>query len=408
MRMKPTHRRRGLSFVLVLALAVLAALVPAAPATAGTPAPDRPVLEAFWGGSPSADQIPWQYVNTISYFFASPAGGRCSTPDAKQRTDISSLAAAKKAHPGLTVLVSIGGWGAPGFGADAATAQSRQQFVASCVTNWISAFPVGLVDGFDIDWEFPVSGGLPSIGSAPADRANFTLLLSEFRAQLRQYASTHRRAERAMKLSADIPAGRRQDDGTGVAGAPYDAAHSFDLAAIGRILDIFNLMTYDLCTGYSPVSCFNDPLVKRPGDPNDKYNNNVGALEYMTAHGVPRGKIVLGVPFYGRAFTVTSTANNGLYQPYSNIQFVDYSELVGTGWLGDPAFRQGWDPVVRSPYLWNPAKKLWVSYENPRSVRDRSLFAKANRLGGMMMWELGADDTHYSLLTAMSGPWVGR
>ncbi|WP_267284101.1 hypothetical protein [Amycolatopsis keratiniphila] len=39
---------------------------------------------------------------------------------------------------------------------------------------WLSAFPAGLVDGFDVDWEFPVSGGLPSIGNSPADRANFT------------------------------------------------------------------------------------------------------------------------------------------------------------------------------------------------------------------------------------------
>ncbi|RSN52597.1 chitinase [Amycolatopsis sp. WAC 04182] len=404
-------RPKNLALRLGLSLAAVLALLPASPAsgtpeTEAAPPPDRPVLEAFWGGTPPADQVPWEMLNTISYWFASPAGGRCSTPDAKQRKDIESLAAVKRGHPDLTVLISIGGWAAPGFGAGAATAESRRAFVKSCVDKWLSAFPPGLVDGFDVDWEFPVSGGLPSIGNSPADRANFTLLLKEFRAQLQRYARDHGRPSRAMKLSADIPAGRVQDDGTGTGGAPYDASNSFDLREVGRLVDIFNLMTYDFCTGYSKFSCFNDPLVKRPGDPNDEYNNNVGALKYMTDHGVPREKIVLGVPFYGRAFTVTSTANDGLYQPYTAMQFLDYKVLMGPEWAGDPGFRKGWDPIVRSPYLWNPEKKIWVSYENPRSIQDRSLFAKRHRLAGMMMWELGADDPQHSLLAAMTGPWL--
>jgi chitinase len=365
------------------------------------------VLQAFWGGSPAADQVPWEMLNTISYFFASPNGGHCSSPNARQRADIESLAAVKKAHPGLTVLVSVGGWGAPGFGADAATAGSRRAFVSSCVAGWLSGFPTGLVNGFDIDWEFPVSGGLPGIGSSPADRANYTLLLDEFRTQLRQYAAHTGQPQRAMKISVDIPAGRVQDDGSGHAGAPYDAAHSYDLAAVGRTVDIVNLMTYDLCTGYSTVSCFNAPLVKRSGDPNDRFNNDTGAITYMNAHGVPVAKILLGVPFYGREFNVTSTANGGLYQSYTATRTVDYRTLIGPSWAGAPGFQQGWDPVVQSPFLWNPTSKIWVSYENPRSVLARSTFAKTSGLAGMMMWELSLDDTQHSLLTAMSGPWTG-
>jgi chitinase len=396
-----------------LVLGVMAALTVLPTAAAGAApdpavaAPRQPVLEAFWGGAPAADQVPWEMLNTVSYYFASPMGGSCSTPSARQRADIQSLAAVKKAHPGLTVLVSVGGWGAPGFGADAATAGSRRAFVSSCVDGWLRGFAPGLVNGFDIDWEFPVSGGLPSIGSSPADRANYTLLLQEFRGQLRQYAQQVGQPQRAMKISADIPAGRVQDDGSGHAGAPYDAAHSYDLAAVGRAVDIFNLMTYDLCTGYSTVSCFNAPLVKRTGDPNDQFNNDTGAITYMRAHGVPAAKIVLGVPFYGREFNVTSTANGGLYQPYTATQTVDYKTLIGPSWAGDPAFQQGWDPTVQSPFLWNPTTKVWVSYENPRSIFDRSTFAKTNGLAGMMMWQLNADDAQHSLLTAMSGPWTG-
>ena len=410
--MKPPRRLMSAAIALAAGAATALSLTAASAGTAAQPAaaasPNRPVLEAFWGGSPSADQVPWEMVNTISYFFASPAGGSCSTPTAKQRSDIASLEAVKREHPGLSVLVSVGGWGAPGYSADAATAGSRSAFVSSCVNRWLDAFPAGLVNGFDIDWEFPVSGGLPSIGSSPADKQNLNLLLQEFRTQLAGYAHDNQLQPQSMKLSIDIPAGRIQDDGTGTAGAPYDQAHSYDLSTVGRLVDIFNLMTYDLCTGYSKVSCFNDPLVQRPGDPNDQYNNNVGAVSYMEAHGVPTGKIVLGVPFYGRYFNVKSAANGGLYQPYYSTATLNYTTIVGPQWAGNPDFQQGWDPIVRSPYLWNPKTSTWVSYENPRSILDRSLFAKASGLAGMMMWNLGLDDTQHSLLSAMTGPWLSH
>jgi chitinase len=390
-------------------------LLPASSEAAGTspalaadaPAPSRPVLEAFWSGTPSADQLPASLLNTISYDFASPADGHCSAPSDKQRADIASLAAVKRAHPDLTVLISVGGWGAPGYSADAATVESRRTFVASCIDRWVDAFPAGAVNGFDIDWEFPVSGGLPSIGSSPADKKNLDRLLAEFRTQLDAYAHAHRLDQRLMKLSIDIPAGRTQDDGTGTAGAPYDQAHSYDLPTVARLVNIFNLMTYDLCTGYSKVSCYNDPLVKRPGDPNDEYNNNVGAVAYMRAHGVPSDKIVLGVPFYGRYFTVTSDANGGLYQPYTSTGLVDYKTLVGPDWIGNSDFHEGWDPIVQSPYLWNPTTKTWVSFEDARSIGVRSRFARDNGLAGMMMWEVGLDDPQHSLLTAMSSAWPG-
>ncbi|GAA4523765.1 glycoside hydrolase family 18 protein [Amycolatopsis samaneae] len=403
-------RRAGIAFG--AAVLTVLSLVPAsasaeADAAAETAARKQPVLEAFWGGSPSADQVPWEMVNTISYFFASPAGGHCDKPNDKQRNDILSLQAVKRTHPGLTVLVSIGGWAAPGFSAGAATAESRRAFVSSCVDNWVRSFPAGLVDGLDVDWEFPVYGGLPEIGSSPADKENLNHLLVEFRQQMNRYAHQVGRRQ-PMKLSIDVPAGRRQDDGTGKGGAPYDQSKSFDLRTVGRLVDIFNLMTYDLCTGYATVSCFNDPLVKRPDDPNDKYNNDTGALEYMKAHGVPEHKIVLGVPFYGRSYTVTSDKNGGLYQPYTATEFLNYKDLVGPKWIGNPDFVQGWDPVVRSPYLWNAKTKTWVNFANPRSIQDRSRFARNNGLQGMMMWEIGLDDPQHSLLAAMTGPWLDR
>jgi len=107
--------RGGRSMIVIrLMMVAVLGLLPApvagaAPQATAVPAPQKPVLEAFWGGAPTADQVPWEMLDTISYFFASPMGGHCSSPTGKQRADIESLAAVKKAHPDLTVLLSIGG-----------------------------------------------------------------------------------------------------------------------------------------------------------------------------------------------------------------------------------------------------------------------------------------------------------
>jgi chitinase len=257
-----------------------------------------------------------------------------------------------------------------------------------------------------VDWEFPVTGGLPSIGNSPDDKANLDLLLAEFRKQLREHAKAKGLDRSSPLLTIDVPAGRIQDAGTGVSGAPYDPSDSYDLAAVGRLVDYVNLMTYDLCTGYSTVSCYNDPMVKRAGDPNNEYNNNVGAVDYMVAHGIPASKIVLGVPFYGRYFNVTSADNNGLYQPWTSSSTINYTTILGPQYAGNPDFVQGWDAAVQSPYLWNAKTKTWVSYENPQSILVRSLFAKSERLAGMMMWQIGGDDAQHGLLSAMSAPWL--
>lgn len=65
----------------------------------------------------------------------------------------------------------------------------RESFAASCVDFVVEQ---GL-DGVDLDWEYPVSGGAARTIHRPADKQNFTLLLQELREQLdRQAAGTGR------------------------------------------------------------------------------------------------------------------------------------------------------------------------------------------------------------------------
>jgi chitinase len=169
-------------------------------------------------------------------------------------------------------------------------------------------------------------------------------------------------------------------------------------------------MTYDMGTGFSAVSTFNAPMREVASDPLGqpmrRWNNVTNAVRFYRAHGVPADRLVLGVPFYGRGFQVTSEgSNHGLYQPYdatfSPGGWKDMKEL-----LDDPRWTPHWHPVAASPWLYNAAERRFVSFETPESILIRAKHAKQSGLLGTFMWELSDDDAEHSLLAAMSAPFV--
>ncbi|HVL24360.1 MAG TPA: glycosyl hydrolase family 18 protein, partial [Thermomicrobiales bacterium] len=136
----------------------------------------------------------------------------------------------KQRHPHLRTLISLGGWtGSGGFSDAAATPEGREAFAASCIELFLTRWP-GVFDGIDIDWEYPVHGGLPDNGYRPEDRRNCTLLFAELRRQLDELGA---RTGQRYLLTAALPAGKALPVST------------FEIGEIAGILDWVNVMTYD-------------------------------------------------------------------------------------------------------------------------------------------------------------------
>jgi chitinase len=254
-------------------------------------------------------------------------------------------------------------------------------------------------DGVDIDWEFPVYGGPPTIRARTQDRHNLTLLAREFRRQLDTIGKAR---GQTFLLTAALPAGRLQSSGA------YDPARSFDLEALAGTLDFINLMTYDMGTDFAGVASFNAPLREDKDDPVDaevrRWNSVEGGIAYYTQHGVPARKVVLGVPFYGRGFKVVADTNAGLYQRYTAPFDPGDWRSIKERLLADPSWQRHWHPVAQTPWLFHPADHVFVSYEDPDSIGIRARLAKDSGLRGVFTWEITGDDDQHSLLDAMTRP----
>jgi len=68
---------------------------------------------------------------------------------------------------------------------------------------------------------------------------------------------------------------------------------------------------------------------------------------------------------------------------------------------GKNGFVKYWDDVAKSPYIFNAEKKIFISYDDERSIKEKTDYIKKNNLRGAMFWEY-EDDPKENLLTVLA------
>lgn len=278
-----------------------------------------------------------------------------------QLTNIGLIETFRKWNPALKLLLSVGGWAAGGFSTAAMTPEGRRLLAESCR----EAVERYALDGIDIDWEYPCSD-CAGIDADPRDRENFTLLLQA----IREAIGPNRLLSVAM-------------------GADESCAMNTEMDKVSQILDYVQLMTYDMCNGFSTRAGHHAALSPSKGDTGK--NNTRAVVELYHAAGVPYEKMVIGAAFYARHFAVETDRNNGLLQPSGpGIAKASYHHITPE-FLQAHGFRQFWDEDAEAAYLWNG--QTFVSYESAEAIRRKCLYVKEHRLQGLMYWEHGHDQT---------------
>jgi len=283
----------------------------------------------------------------------------------------------KQRRPGLKTLIAIGGWTwSENFSAVVATDAGRKKLAGSCAA---FAKKYGF-DGVDVDWEYPVSGGL--VAGKPEDKPNYTLFLSELRKSLD--------ASGGGLLTIAGPC------------APKVIAN-LELDKISPLVDWINVMAYDLHGQWEKTTNFNAALYSRPGV---TISVDSGVKTYLVGK-VPADKLVIGIPLYGRGYASVSsgTKNDGLDQPFMGMPkgswedgVFDYKDLRSTH---VSKMTRRWDDVAKVPWLFDATSKVFISYEDKESVALKGQYIYDHGLGGGMFWELSGEDTRGEMLETL-------
>jgi len=345
-------------------------------------APTKYRIVGYVGGKTNIYAIGVEKLTHVNYAFATvtPDGNVVlRNPDAPG--NLAQLQALKARSPALKVIISIGGWGADNFSDAALTDASREKFAASAL-DMLKRYAL---DGIDLDWEYPGQPG-PGIKFRPEDKQNFTLLLKTLREHLDDLSQTRGRTGNN-RYTLTIAS----SDGEYFDHTEMDKLHIY--------LDWINVMTYDLYNIATPTTGHHTGLYPSTSGPANQRCTETAIKQHLAA-GIPASKLVIGAAFYGRGWTDVNPTNNGLYQQGRFVQAYSYAELQAK-YINQNGFKRLWDDQAKAPYLWNPATKSLITYDDPESLKAKAEYVRSHQLGGIMYWE-HSNDPGESLLNAIA------
>ncbi|HET9747253.1 MAG TPA: glycoside hydrolase family 18 protein [Chitinophagaceae bacterium] len=339
----------------------------------------RPAIIGYVGGFRgliATDSIDVWRLSHINYAFVDIKDNRAWLHNEPTDTvNLRKLCELKKINPGLKILISIGGWSwSKNFSDAVLTDTSTQNFAFSAV-DIVSKYDL---DGVDIDWEYP---GMPGDNNTyrPEDKQHYTLLFKELRRGLDSLSGI-------TKMRYYLT--------TAVGGSQAYIDHT-EMDKVQQYTDYINIMSYDYTGGWDSVSGHHTNLYSSSGD-TGQYSADRSIQEFIKA-GVPAAKIVIGLAFYGKGWQMESTENNGLYRKALRSAPAGGFTYLKDSLVNKNGYKEYWDAAAKAPYLFNAEKKIFITYDNERSVKEKCKYVKRHGLGGAMFWEYNSDKKGYLL-----------
>lgn len=348
---------------------ILACLASFATTTNSDPKKEKFLVMAYYAGDETAiDNYDLSGLTHIIYSFCFLDGNRMIIPE-NRISVVKKLVSLKNEHPGLKIILALGGWGGCETCSDVfSVASGRNEFTASVK----ELMEIYNVDGIDLDWEYPAIPGYPGHTYKPEDKRNFTLLIKELRNIL----------------------GNNYEIGFAAGGFARFFNEAVEWDQVMPLVDYVNIMTYDLVAG-GPATGHHTPLFSLP----EQTLSVDYAVNFLDSLGVDCSKLIIGAAFYGRVWENVPDIQNGLFQPGNFKKAITYNDLQG--WISENGLTEMWDEKASAPFAWSAEKGLFVTFDNPRSVGLKTKYAKKNRLGGVMFWQLGGDSPVNGLLEAI-------
>lgn len=267
----------------------------------------------------------------------------------------------KQRNPALKTLISLGGWkmGSRPFIMLVSNEATMHTFAA----NTIKFLRVHGFDGLDVDWEFPNQRG-----SEIEDKANFIMLLKILHDA---FVNEPNRAgrERLMLTAAVGPAEKL-------------VTQSYDVPGLIQYLDWIGLITYDFHGEWEETVNVHNALYSDNDESVDR------SVQYWLSLGVPKDKLLVGVPLYGRKFLLNDQLNNTIGAPSSgggDMPFYEICEMIQSHKIAPVRLQQ-----ERVPYFFYQSQ--WITYEDTRSITEKAAYIRTQGVAGVMVWAVNLDD----------------
>ena len=339
----------------------------------------KPVIIGYVGGFRgliATDSVDVWRLSHINYAFVDIRDNRAWLHnEATDTTNLRKLSELKKINPDLKILISIGGWSWSKNFSDAVLTDTSTQNFASSAVSIVSKYNL---DGIDIDWEYPGMIGDSNV-YRPEDKGHYTILFKDLRQGLDSLADITR-----MKYYV-----------TTAVGGSQQYIHHTEIDKVQQYTDYINVMSYDYASGSDPISSHHTNLYVSSNDSNQYSAHR--SIQAFIAAGVPPDKIVIGIAFYGKGWQMQSTENNGLYSKAQRPARGGGFTYLKDSLVNKNGYRQYWDAKAKAPYLFNPEKKIFISYDDERSVKEKCKYVKRYHLAGAMFWEYNSDKKEYLL-----------
>ncbi|ORZ35076.1 glycoside hydrolase superfamily [Catenaria anguillulae PL171] len=273
----------------------------------------------------------------------------------------------KTRYPHLKTIMSIGGWTwSDNFSVAFSTAAGRRRVVETS-QQLMEQFGF---DGLDIDFEFP---GMAKSSKDPEANKFWQSSVNDWQNMAAFFTEARAAYGNKYSLSAALP------------GLPFGANTAWP--SLGRTLDYALIMAYE--NNHMPTRAWGGGTLRsvESDDSVEKiYNVKAGMDDYVAA-GIPRNKLILGIPLYGTGFSglnrnmrfrdnipgfgVDIRANNLVKLPPTGYNKI-MEQVQQGGWTKTVDERRGITVYFNGSHVW--------FVDTPETIRIKGEYAKQERL----------------------------
>ena len=292
-------------------------------------------------------------------------------------------------NPAIRTLLGVGGFSAgAGFFSSALSTEAGRGEMAARLLGFARAQGF---DGVQVDITYPGAEALG--GDAGDDKANFQAFVTE----LRRLIDGEARGAGVDRLILSV----------GVSTTPAIIEDAYEQAALSQAVDHLVLHAWDVRGPWESTTGSATPLT-------DAGKQGLGVSDFVQGWldaGAERGKLVLGVSAYARAWRLTPDGAAQVSGTYPRVPAA--GPAPGGPDSGVPGYLTYWEvqDMVRggARVHWDGTARTWIaedgavyaSFENEVSLRGKVDFIRETRIGGYALWAVNTDDfLHGSPLAA--------